>query len=311
MHSLRLCLLLMLLIAGTGALADQVRVMLPDQSIRDFEGVEVQTLQRDGSGRGMLMVKMADGQVHPVELDRVQAISFGSAGEGRAFNLVVETADGQRPFLNSTLLHYASGVFAAHPVGESEAAAIPQSNLVSFISGAAAAEQPTNPDDLFGEESGMASDTGADEESGDFGADSADGLPGGGGGRFGGRPDDPKAALDAMFAEMRANGVSPGLLMTFTVLFFLYLALVVFTSTWLMVHAFTKGNVGWGLGIIAATILGFVLCCCSLAFMGICTLSKSYYMRQYETPYRPFIYGVVTTETFIYVALSVMQWFLR
>lgn len=303
----QLALLVLALVAGT-AFADQIRVTLPDGSTKDFDGVEVIALQRDETGNGTFQVRMPDGAAHPVELARTIAISFGNAGEGRQYDLVVNTADGPRPFAKSILRHYTRGVFAAVAFGEQNPSAIPAANLIAIASaGAASGAVSMNPDDLLADPS----DEPDSEATTDLSSTTGSTGSGTGGPGLGNQPKDPREAYEQMIAQMRANGTSPGLAMTFVILYFVLLGWAVFTSTWCMVHAFSKGNVWWGLGIAASSLGGILLCCCwPPTFMGLCTLPKTYYMRQYETPYRTFISGAVTGEALIYVILSVMKWIL-
>jgi hypothetical protein len=244
------CLIVILTLAALPrmARADDLTTVMPDGSTKAFPGVVVEKLQKDGSGKGWLLVRFGEGASHPVELTRVQSIAFGDAGAGRQYNISVGDSSRQEAFTGATFFRFQGGNFEAKPPEETAHYWLPPGRILTMelsqplapaTGGAPAAPTPAAEDDLFANApAGGAPDPFAAAGS----ADSSGGTAGYSGSSTP-SPDDIEKLI------------SPGVMLLLRIIQGLLSILSLTTTIWVCAHAISKGETTYA-------ILTF--CCCNI-----------------------------------------------
>lgn len=235
-------LLAFAVVLATGvARADQASIAGANGQPANFPQVMVESGAKDASGQLVLMIVPAPGQAAaPLPIGRIQSISFGNAGEGRAFDVTLAVdGGGTSVHPGTTLLSYSAGQFSAIPTGGSQPFPIPAARIVTIAPGSAQLapaaepaqeETPSFSNDDFAADDGAGGDAAAPD----------------GGDEFGGSED--FGSMSASDKGLAAAIIGGGIAILVGLLIFAVSVLV--TTIWLIVWCFMEGDVSGGILLI-------------------------------------------------------------
>lgn len=297
-----LVLMIGLLVSPTLCGADALRAWVEGVE-RSYEDVKVMQVQRQETD-SLVLVRMQDGEVYPLELSRILEIRFGDGTNGAKMNISLGPTESLLEFPGSTVISYQENAFFARESGDPTLYRLNAAN----VAGMTATEEATGEtqENPWAEDSPIASmfaNTEGLTESELEGVKSVEDylrrqMGQGGDSEL---TDEERQQIAQAEQAMQALGQTS---LAIGILGIVYMILFFTTLIWMVVWAFGNDQVAWGVGLLAT------LPCCIGMMAGIVvsnTPLKGLFLSKYSGAAKPLLSGLVITEILIYIAFFFLK----